>query len=79
MAPTYSVKSAGLRVTAYALQVAHEQCRQDQRTYWVLRITPTSYILLRREYLQTTSKVSRFSLPRVVNITRDRQLIDLLM
>ena len=73
-APTYSRASAGLRVTAYALQVAHGQCGQDLHTYWILRSALTSYIILRREYLPTTSKVSRFSLPRLVNITRDRQL-----
>jgi hypothetical protein len=73
-APTYSASPAGLRVTAYALQIAHGQCRDCQHAYWVLRSSETSYIVLRREYLPTTSKVSRFAIPRVLHITRDRHM-----
>ena len=72
--PTYSLSSAALRVTAYALQVAHAQCGQVSHTYCVLRITLMSYIVVRREYLPTTSMVSRLALPRTVNITTGRTM-----
>ena len=72
--PTYSSTEAGSRVTPYALEVAHGQCRPDEMSYWTLRVTLTSYIVLRRQYLACDRNVSRFSIPRVVNITKLRQL-----
>ncbi len=72
--PTYSVASAALRVIAYALQVAHAQCGQILHTYCILRITLMSYIVVRREYLPTTSMVSGFALTRTVNITKGRTM-----
>ncbi len=72
--PTYSLTGAGSRVTPYALQVAHGQCRPDKQSYWALRVSLTSYIVLRRHYLPTASMVSRFSVTRLVNITTQRQI-----
>ncbi len=37
--PTYSITGAGSRVTPYALEVAHRQCRPDKLSYWTLRVT----------------------------------------
>jgi hypothetical protein len=66
--PTYSISTAAQRITPYALEIAHGQCKWLEKQYHIIRPCASSYVMIRKKYVPTTSIVSRFCIPREVKV-----------
>jgi hypothetical protein len=66
--PTYSISTAAQRITPYALEIAHGQCKWQEKQYHIIRLCPLSYVMIRKKYVPTLSIVSRFCIPREVKV-----------
>jgi hypothetical protein len=66
--PTYSISTAAQRITPYALEIAHAQCKWHEKHYHIIRLCALSYVMIRKKYVPTLSIVSRFCIPREVKV-----------